>query len=52
MKKLLTAMSIVAVASSAALASPRATSTTKERVKFVKIARNLELKPLAFGAVQ
>lgn len=53
MRKLLTALTIVAAISSVALASPHAaTSTTKERVKFVRIARNLELKPLAFGAVQ
>ena len=52
MKKLLTALSLVAVASSASFATPRAATTTKERVKFVKIARNLEIKPLAFNAVQ
>ena len=52
MRKLLTAFTIVAAISSVALASPHAASRTKERVKFVRIARNLELKPLAFGSVQ
>ena len=39
-------------AATAALASPRAATTPKERVKFVRIARNLEINPLAFNAVQ
>ncbi len=43
---------MIAAVSSAAFASPRAASTAKERVKFVRVARDLEIKPLAFGAVQ
>jgi hypothetical protein len=52
MKKLFAGCAIVALLSSVAVASPRAASTAKERVKFVRVARNLELNPLAFSAVQ
>lgn len=52
MKNLLTGLLLVAALSPVALATPRGASTAKERVKFVRVARNLELKPLAFGAVQ
>src|SRR6266704_2883756 len=52
MKNLLTGLLLIAALSTAALATPRGASTAKERVKFVRVARNLELKPLAFGAVQ
>ncbi len=51
MKKLLIAAIGVAMFSSAALAAPK-TSSVRERVKFVRMARNLELKPLAFDAVK
>lgn len=52
MKNLLIGVLLIATLSTVALASPRAASTPKERVKFVRITRDLELKPLAFGAVQ
>jgi hypothetical protein len=52
MKNLPTTLLVVAALSSAAFASPRAASTPKERVKFIKVTRDLELKPLAFNAVQ
>ncbi|HEY3928486.1 MAG TPA: hypothetical protein VGL89_08940 [Candidatus Koribacter sp.] len=42
----------IAVLSTTAFAAPRASSTARERVKFVRVARNLELKPLAFDSVQ
>lgn len=52
MKKLLIGLLTLAALSSCALASPRGASTPKERVKFIRVARNLELKPLSFEAVQ
>jgi len=52
MKNLPATLLVVAALSSAAFASPRAASTPKERMKFVKVTRDLELKPLAFNAVQ
>ena len=52
MKKMLTGMMLVTAMVSTALASPRGPSTPKERVKFVRISRDLELKPLSFEAVQ
>jgi hypothetical protein len=52
MKHLFTGVAIVALLSSAAIASPCAASMAKERVKFVRVARNLELNPLAFSAVR
>lgn len=52
MKNLLTGLLMLVALSPAALATPRSASTAKERVKFVRVARNLELKPLAFSAVQ
>lgn len=52
MKKLVVGLVVIAALASAAMASPAANSTPKQRIKFVRIARNLELKPLAFDAVQ
>jgi carboxypeptidase Q len=52
MKNLLTGILMLAALSVPVLATPRGASTSKERVKFVRVARNLELKPLAFDAVQ
>jgi carboxypeptidase Q len=52
MKRLLTGIVMVAALSVSALASPRGASTPKERVRFVRIARDLAMKPLAFDAVQ
>ncbi len=52
MKRFVIGMLVVAGLTSAAVASPRGASTAKERVKLVKIARNLELNPLAINAVQ
>lgn len=51
MKKLLIAAVGVAMLSSAAFAAPKS-STVRERIKFVRVARNLEMKPLAFDAVK
>jgi len=42
----------VAALSTAALAASPASSTVRDRIKFVHVARNLELKPLAFDSVQ
>ncbi len=50
MRKSLTIAVAIAVLGTSALASPR--STPKQRVKLVKIARNLELNPLSIHAVQ
>ncbi len=52
MKKVVIGMLAVCGLVSAAVASPRAASTPKERGKLVRIARNLELNPLAIEAVQ
>lgn len=52
MKKIFAGFAIAALLSSAAVASPRSASTAKERMKFVRVARNLESNPLAFSAVQ
>lgn len=52
MKNLLTGLLIASAFTPLAVASPVGAPTTKERVKFVRVARNLELKPLAFNAVQ
>lgn len=52
MKNLLMGFAIVALLCSVAVASPRNASTAKERMKFVRVARNLEINPLAFSAVQ
>ncbi len=52
MKNLFPGLLIVAAMSLSAYASPHAVSTTKQRVKFVRVTRDLEIKPLAFSAVQ
>ncbi|ABF39254.1 hypothetical protein Acid345_0249 [Candidatus Koribacter versatilis Ellin345] len=52
MKNFVIATLLVSGLASAAVASPRAASSPKERVKLVRIARNLEINPLAFEAVQ
>jgi carboxypeptidase Q len=52
MKKMLTGIVMIAALSLPALASPRGASTPKERVRFVRVARDLAMKPLAFEAVQ
>ena len=51
MRKVLIGMLVVSGLTVAAVAAPREASSTKEREKLVRIARNLELNPLGFNAV-
>lgn len=52
MNRLFLSLLTIAALSSAVFASPRASSSVHDRVKFVRVARNLELKPLAFDSIQ
>jgi carboxypeptidase Q len=52
MKQMIAGLLFVAAVTGTAFANPRGASTAKERVKFVRVARNLEVRPLSFNAVQ
>ena len=52
LKNLIAGLLVFVAASSLAYAHPRAMTTAKQRGKFVRVARDLEIKPLAFNAVQ
>lgn len=52
MKKALIGIIATVALAIPAMAAPHAASSAKQRIKFVRIARNLELNPLAFNAVQ